>query len=105
MAGHYIKSNDQTHSLLKTMLGKIQHRYQLYCVAFKTHAMTTHHRGAGHAGKDRDLNSQVEDTENIDGNESTNSSENVLAFGGSEADGHLIDLLPNSQTDLNILTR
>ena len=60
---------------------------------------------AGHAGQDRALNSHVEDTRNIDDNESTNSSETKIAFGGSEADGHLSNPIPNSQVDLNILTR
>ena len=56
--------------------------------------MTTHHGG------DRDLDSHVENTWNIDDNESTSSSEITIAFGGSEADSHLSDLLPNSQADL-----
>ena len=67
--------------------------------------MTTHHGGAGHSGEDRDLNSHVEDTRNIDDNESTNSSETAIALGGSEVDGCLRDPLPNSQADLHILTR
>ena len=67
--------------------------------------MTTHHGGVGQAGKDRDLDSHVEDTRNIDDNESTNSLETTIAFGGSETDGCLGDPLPNSQVDLNILTR
>ena len=67
--------------------------------------MTTHNGGAGHAGEDRDLDSHVKDTGNIDDNESTNSSEAMIASRGSEVDGHLGDLLPNSQADLNILTR
>ena len=29
----------------------------------------------------------------------------MIAFRGSEVDGHLGDLLPNSQTSLDILTR
>ena len=29
----------------------------------------------------------------------------MLAFGGSEVDGHLSDLLPNSQVNLTIITR
>ena len=67
--------------------------------------MTTHHGGAGHAGKDKDLNSHKEDARNIDDNESTNSSETTLVFGGSEMDGCFGDLLPNIQVDLNILHR
>ena len=67
--------------------------------------MTTCHRGVGHVDKDRDLNSHVEDTGNTDDNESTNNSESVIVFGGSEADSHLSHLPPNSQADLHILTR
>ena len=44
--------------------------------------MTTHHGGAGHADKDRDLNPHIEDARNIDDNESTKSSETILAFRG-----------------------
>ena len=61
--------------------------------------MTTYH-----AGEDRDLDSHIGDTKNIDDNESTNSSETMIAIRGSEADGCLSDL-PNSKADLHILTR
>ena len=72
--------------------------------------MTTHHGGTGYTGKDRDLDSYVEDTRGIDigpdnDNESTNSLDTMLPFGGWEADGHLCDLLPSSQANLTILTR
>ena len=72
--------------------------------------MTTQHRGAGHAGEDRELNSHIEDARSIDigpnnDNESTHSSDTMVAFEGSEADGDLSDHLPNNQADLNILTR
>ena len=66
--------------------------------------MTTCPRGTGHTGKDGDLNSHVDittegDTGGIDigshkDNESTNSLDNKLAFGGLEVDGHFSDLLP-----------
>ena len=36
------------HSPLKTVLGKIGDWYQAYCTTYKTHAMATHHGGAGH---------------------------------------------------------
>ena len=36
------------HSPLKTVLGKIENRYQTYYTVSKTHAMSTHHGGAGH---------------------------------------------------------
>ena len=92
------------------MLGKTGNRYQSYCATYKTHAMTTCHGGAGHTGKDRDLNSYVEDDGNIDkgsdhDSESTNSMDTTIAFGGTEADDHLNNLLPNSQADVNIIAR
>ena len=66
--------------------------------------------GVGHAGKYRDLNSHIENAGNIDmgpknDNESTNSVDTMIAFRGTEADGHLSVLLPNSQADVNILAR
>ena len=77
--------------------------------------MTTPHRGTGHTGEDRDLNSHIdittkEDTRSLDigpdnNNESTDSSDTMLAFGGSEADGHLSNLLYHSQANLTKLTR
>ena len=80
MTGCHNKTTDQACSPFKTVLRKIRDRYQSYCAAYKTHTMTTHHGGAGHAGKDRDLNSHIEDTGNIDDNESTNSSETTIVF-------------------------
>ena len=67
--------------------------------------MTTHYGGMGCAVEDRILNSHREDTGNIDENESTNSSESTIAFGGSEAGGCLSDLLSSGQADLKIFTR
>ena len=66
------------------------------------HAMTTHHGGAGHTSEGRDLDSHLEDIGGIDvdssnDNEGTGHSDTTLAFGGSEADGCLSDLLPSSQ--------
>ena len=110
MTGCCNKSNNQAHSPLKTMLRKIGDRYQSYTVTYKTHTMTTHHRETGHTGKDRDLDSHVEDTGGIDigpynDHESTNSLDTTIDFGGSEADGHLGNVLPNSQANLSVLTR
>ena len=105
MTGHCNKTTDQAYSPFKTLLGKIRYRYQSYCATYKTHTMTTYHGGVGHAGKDRDLDPHVEDTRNIDDNESTNNSETTNALRESEIDDHLIDLLPNSQADLNILAK
>ena len=113
MTGHC--NNNWACSPLKTVFRKLRDRYQSYCTTYKTHAMTTHHRGTGHTGKDGDLNSHADittegDTGGIDigpnnNNESTNSLDTTLAFGGSEADGCLSDLLASSQANLTIITR
>ena len=84
------------------MLRKNGDKNQSYCATYKTHAMTTHHGGTRHTGKDRELNSHIEDTGVIDispdnDNKSTNSSNTTIAFGGLEADGHLSNLLHSSQ--------
>ena len=105
MTGCHNKTTDWAPSPFKTVLEKIRDRYQLYCTTYKTQTMTTHHRGTRHVGKDRDLSSHVEDTRNIDDNVSTNSSETMIAFRGSETDGHLGEPLPNSQVDLILLAR
>ena len=72
--------------------------------------MTFYHVGTGHTGEDRDLDSHMEDTGGIDispnnDNESTNSSDTMIALGGLGADGHLTDFLHSSQANLTILTR
>ena len=77
--------------------------------------MTTHHRGTWHTGKDGDINFHVDITTvgDIGGinigpnndNESTNTLVTMLAFGGSEADGCLSDLLLSSLATLTRLTR
>ena len=70
------------HSPLKTVLGKIGDWYQAYCSTYKTHAMATHHRDAGHP-LDRSFDILAEDPEhtNID-NDSTHSSDATAALGG-----------------------
>ena len=60
--------------------------------------------------KDRDLDSHIEDTRGIEigpnnDNESINSSDTMTAFGGSEADGHLGNLLHNGQANISMLVR
>ena len=110
MTGCHNISNNQVSSPLKTVPGKLGDKYQSYCTTYKTHAMTTCHRGTGHTGEDRDLNFHIEDTGGIDigpnnDNESTNSLHTMLAYEGSEADGCLSNLLPSSQANLTILTR
>ena len=37
----------RSHSLLKTVFGKIGGTYQAYCNTYKMHAMTIHHGGLG----------------------------------------------------------
>ena len=91
---------------------KLKDKYQSYCTTYKTHAMTTHHRGTGHTGKDGDLNSHIDittkgDIRGIDigpnnNNESTKCLDTMLTFGGLEVDGHLSNLLPSSQTNLTV---
>ena len=110
MTGCHNRSNDAAHSPLTTMLWRLGNKYQSYCTTYKTHMMTTCHRGTECTGKVRDLDSHIEDTGGIDigpnnDNECTNSLDTTLAIGGSEADGHLGTLLPSSQANLTILTR
>ena len=110
MTGHHTKRNEQVCSSLKTMLRKIADRHQSYWTVYKTHVMTTPNREAGHMGEDRELNSHIEDAGGIDiglnnGSDSTHSPDTMLTFRGVEADGCLSNLMPNTQADLNILTR
>ena len=96
------------------MFRKLGDKYKSYCTTYKTHTMTTCHGATEHTGKDGDLSSHIDittegDTRGIDigpdnDNESTNSSDNMFAFGGSEEDGHLSDLT-SSQAKLTVLTR
>ena len=97
------------------MFRKLRDKYQSYCATYKTHAVTTCHGGKGHTGEDGDLNSHVDittegDTRGIyigpeNDNESTNSSDTMLAFQGLEVDGHLGNLLASILANLAILTR
>ena len=110
MTGHCNKVTNWVCSSLKTVLRKSGDRYHSYCATHKTQAMTTYQGGAGHKSKDRDLFSHIEDTRSMDigpdnDNENTNSSDAMIAFRGSEAGGHLGDLLPNSQANIGILAR
>ena len=86
MSGHCSKNSEQMCSQLKTLVGKIGDRYQTYCTTYKTHAMATYHRHAGHP-VDRDIDLHIEDTEGINigpdnNNESTSGSDTTIAFGG-----------------------
>ena len=49
-------------SSLKSVLNKIEDSYQTYSNTYKTHAMATHHRGAGQPS-DRDPNLLEQDTD------------------------------------------
>ena len=72
--------NTRSHSLLKTVLGKIGDWYQAYCTTYKTHAMATHHGGAGHP-LNRGLDILTEDTEHTDiDNDSTHSLDATVAL-------------------------
>ena len=87
------------HSPLKTMLRKIGDRHQDYCTTYNMHAMATCHGGA-RCPIDRDIDLQIEDVECIntgpDKDEGTCGSDTTIAFGGSEADGHLNELIPSN---------
>ena len=87
MSGCHSKHNKQIHTPLKTILVKTGNRYQTYCTVYKTHAMATDHRGAGHPVA-RD-NLHVEDQEAIgldNDNDSISVSGDTVAFGGLEAE-------------------
>ena len=83
------------------MLRKIRDRYQAYHNVYKTHTMASHHGGAG-CPVDRDINLHIGEAEGIEtgpdnDNESTSGSDTTVAFGGSDADGHPSELIPNKQ--------
>ena len=89
----------RSHSLLKTVLGKIGDQYQAYCTTYKTHAMATCHGGAG-CPLDRGLDILTEDPEHtVTYNDSTHS------LGGPETVGHPKDPSYNNQDRVKVLTR
>ena len=71
------------------------------------HAMATHHRGVG-CPIDRDIDLHIKDAE-ITGlendNESISGSDNTIALGGPEVEGHPNELIPSSQAKLKALMR
>ena len=76
------------HPQLKTVIGKIEDRYQAYCTTYKMHAMATHDRSTG-CPLDRGMDILTEDPEHADiDNERTHSSDTTVALGGPEAEGH-----------------
>ena len=77
MAAHH---STRTHSLFKTVLGKIGDKYQAYCTTYKMHTMATHHRGTGcPLDRGSDLNAEDPEPTDID-NESTHSSDATVAL-------------------------
>ena len=103
MSGHYSKNNEWTHSLLKTVFGKIGNRYQAYCTVYKMHAMTTHHGGTWHpiAG---DVNLHIEDPEVTGMDNENDTISGWDALGGLEAEGNPNEHLPSNQATLTALT-
>ena len=109
MSGHHRKNSELMHSPLRTMFGKIKDRYQTYCTSYKMHAMATHHRDGG-CPVDRDINLHIDNMDGINtgpdkDNESTSGSDTTIAFGGSEADGYLSELISSNQAKLTACTR
>ena len=95
----------RSHSLLKTVLGKIGDQYQAYHTTFKMHTMATCHGGADHP-LDRGLDIFTEDPEHTDNdNDSTHSLGAIVALGGPEAVGHHEDPLYDDQDRFTTLTR
>ena len=87
----------RSHSLLKTVLGKIGDRYEAYCTTYKMHTIATHHGGTG-CPQDRGLDILTEDPKHADiNNESTHSSDVTVALGGPEAVGHPEDPVYGNQ--------
>ena len=92
-------------SPFETKLRKIRDKYQAYCTTYKTHAMATHHEGAGHP-LDRGINLSTEGPEPTDiDNESTHSLDATVALGRPEAEGHPEDCVYSTQDKLMMLTR
>ena len=105
MLGHCSKNSKWTHSPLRTMLRRIGDRHQTYCTTYKTHVMVIHH-GDTRCLVDRDIDFHMEDMEGINtgpdsNNESTSGSDTTIDFGGSEADGHPSNIIPNKQSQVN----
>ena len=93
------------HSSFKTELRKIRDRYQAYCTTYKMHTMATCHGGVGHP-LDRGINLNAEDPDPTDiDNESTHSSDAIVALGGPHAEGHSQDPVYINQDKLMAITR
>ena len=92
------------------MLGKLRDKYQANCTIYKTHNVTTNHRGTECIGKDTDLNFHIGKAKGINiepGNDNVSKSswDITIAFEGLEADGCLTKCLPSNQAKLTALTR
>ena len=91
------------------MLGKLRNRYQTYCITYKKHTITTHHRGAG-CPVDSKIDLHTDDVEGINtglanDNESTSGSDTTVTLGGPDAEDHPDELTASNQARLTALTR
>ena len=106
MSTHHSKDNEQMHSPLKTILGKIGNRYQTYYTAYKTHTMVTHHRDTGHPVARDDPHIEYPETTGMDNdNDSISGLDATVALGGLEAEDNTSEHLPNNQAQLMALMR
>ena len=104
-SAHVSSSEYKMHSQFQTMLRKIGDKYQAYCTMYITHAMATHHGGAG-CPLDRGINLNAEDPEPTDiDNENTHSLDATVALGGPEAEGHPTDPVYSNNDKLTALMR
>ena len=93
------------HSPFKTVLGKTGDKYQAYYTKYNTHHMATCHRGEG-CPLDRGIDLSAEDPEPADiDNESTHSSDAIVALWVSETEGYLEDPVNSNQDKLMALIR
>ena len=92
----------RSHSLLKSVLGKIGDTYQAYCITYKMHAMATCHGGVA-CPLDRDFDLNRENTETEIGN--TYDFDAAVALNEPEETGHPEDPEYNIHTKLATLTR
>ena len=89
----------------KNMLQKIGDKYQAYCTTYKMHTMATCHGGAGCLlVRGIDLNTEDPEPTDID-NESTHSSDAIVALGGLEAEGQPKEPVYSNHNKLATLTR
>ena len=103
MSGYHSNTNEQMHSPLKTMVGKIGNSYQSCCTVYKMHAMVTHHRGTGHP-IGRDLHIEDPEATGIDNkNESISGSDVTVALCRLEAEGNPDEHLPSYQAKMTTL--